>query len=697
MSIDALFDTTFGCNIEYNNDMEMFPMYVVEYNILTKNNINNPWINSITFNSSIAATSLDEIIMKLHTLSHIGFDLKHKIYGVDINVIGDDMILRYKKVNDDSYSVSIDSYRYSSDNLRSFYLTTDSWKHNSCDGNVINSLSLLNFDRICADNHIEFAEILIQNESIYSVPLFSFLSSFISDINHWEIFNNNGVAINTHGNNNITVNIDADSTVFTSPRDCWLFQTKLPSYLKFYSKYINKIVFSIPFVIIFPSNQFSIVFTLSDSKYFVAIMIECKSMDKIVQCEPKFYPNINHGDLGRMNPMYQSKYFPYWNWGYNLTNPNMTFNLNQTVYIKCIIHNDPIISHRILYELSITNGNKKQYSAYYNRIPHSGSFYGDRTLYFSVGHFNNNSKLKYQIGSISIMKNDISASIAANIFSNNTNQDINSDMWKVEMLADCFNCVNINNSQIIVEKLDQTLTLKWSYPTNVYFLIDHKSSIITAINADLSFNSVWIFTNGNQYILFTIGEQLGFSFYPSPTTNVGHVNIHDDIFNNKEALRRIISNVYSHNIDANSRYNASDLLHIECINDPINDFFKIIIKHSNIVVTAEYSEAFETFTGLYLYFIAYSSQDTYVIKSISYEQQQIPHIEFQATISKKDDFLKQFSLTQERIPTLQTALFTNTISLQTKHINDSNITLNYWQLSITASFDNCIDFNLFYY
>eukprot|EP01084_Bolivina_argentea_P180568 311969_1 len=91
---------------------------------------------------------------------------------------------------------------------------------------------------------------------------------------------------------------------------------------------------------------------------------------------------------------------------------------------------------------------------------------------------------------------------------------------------------------------------------------------------------------------------------------------------------------------------------------------------------------------LYLYFVPYSFNETYTIESISYQQEQVPNIEFEAKVSNEDDFFKQFSLTQYTTPLLVTTLFNNAISLQ---INNNNIT-NYWQLSLSASFDNCIEF-----
>eukprot|EP01083_Nonionella_stella_P299236 1015583_1 len=682
MAVDPLFEDEFGCEVEYVDDIsEILPMYEVKYDIYLGNT------SKFAFSGAIYMESIDDMVLKSDIVSELGFNFMHRINGIDIKAMNENMMIRYIK-NDDNYTLTIDSYQYISESVRPFYYTTNTWDSNSCDGTLVHGLSSLAFDLMCTDNHIDVNRIYNAHNSsfvLYQVPISSFISNRIAVVDDWNLLYIEGILLN-QVNDYLSVDVHSNGDLSTPS---WLFEAKLPSYLVFESEELNQIKFVVPIIIESvplsgddDDSSFAIAFALTDSQSFVAVLLECEyqynyNISDQVLCLPLFYPDGDSNTLGRMNPKYHSVHFMNWTWNDDYIDLLLSINTDEETNVELIIQNDPT-QYSVSIELSIDS-----VSVQYRRDQNTGSFLGNRDLYFQFGHYTP-SVLRYEVGAISMQRNQV----MTNSFANNASD------WALAILNTeaCDDCIEMTDDSgvIAMNYLDLSLVLQWTYPDDAYFLNDHISSIKTVIQLDTSNNNqIFVFGDATNYILFTVGHLLHYSFYPQTESYIANVG-DNDIFTDLEVFTSIISTKLSkiNDYDIDNATVTAELI-FECVNDPVNDMVQFKLYHADHEIVMEYKGSFESLNTLYLYFGAYSSNEVYTIESIHYEKLLTPNIEFVANIDSEDDLLRQIASTYSNPSTLVTALFANIISLDLGG-NNSNGT-NYWNLELSAAFDNCND------
>eukprot|EP01083_Nonionella_stella_P080282 220580_1 len=682
MAVDPLFEDEFGCEVEYVDDItEILPMYEVKYDIYLGNT------SKFAFSGAIYMESIDDMVLKSDIVSELGFNFMHRINGIDIKAMNENMMIRYIK-NDDNYTLTIDSYQYISESVRPFYYTTNTWDSNSCDGTLVHGLSSLAFDLMCADNHIDVNRIYNAHNSsfvLYQVPISSFISNRIALVDDWNLLYIEGILLN-QVNDYLSVDVHSNGDLSTPS---WLFEAKLPSFLVFESEELNQIKFVVPIIIESvplsgddDDSSFAIAFALTDSQSFVAVLLECEyqynyNISDQVLCLPLFYPDGDSNTLGRINPKYHSVHFMNWTWNDDYIDLLLSINTDEETNVELIIQNDPA-QYSVSIELSIDS-----VSVQYRRDQNTGSFLGNRDLYFQFGHYTT-SVLRYEVGAISMQRNQV----MTNSFANNASD------WALAILNTdaCDDCIEMmdDSGVIAMNYLDLSLVLQWTYPDDAYFLNDHISSIKTVIQLDTSNNNqIFVFGDATNYILFTVGHLLHYSFYPQTESYIANVG-DDDIFTDLEVFTSIISTKLSkiNDYDIDNATVTAELI-FECVNDPVNDMVQFKLYHADHEIVMEYKGSFESLSTLYLYFGAYSSNEVYTIESIHYEKLLTPNIEFVANIDSEDDLLRQIASTYSNPSTLVTALFANIISLDLGG-NNSNGT-NYWNLELSAAFDNCND------
>eukprot|EP01083_Nonionella_stella_P080186 220207_1 len=680
MDVEPVFEEEFGCKVEYVGDAsQILPMYLVNYEMHFGNQ------TKFVFSEVIYMESIEDMILKTDTLSELGFDLKHKINGIDIDAMNEEMMLRFKRNDNESmnadYTFSIDSYQYLGGNSRPFYYTTDEWEDGSCDGTAVNGLSSLQFEAMCSDNRIN---IFIENETnydnqtsanrLYQVPISSFMSQYTSTVDDWNVFEQNDLTTTTE-NGYLSVDAAGNRTDIGVAANYWLFEVKLPSYLIFESKRINQITFEFPIVFKDITNSFSMVFALTDSMSFVAVSLKCKFETKYndtnhTRCYPLFYPGADSSSLGRMNPRYQSTPFINWSWNSKYNESWMAIDLGEECVIKLTVYNNPITRSSVALVLSV-NG----YSATYTRNDNTGFFRGGRDLYLQFGHYYE-SPVRYWMGSIQMERTQISTLDSA---SDDTH-------WSIQQLVtDCDECDIVfgDSGSIDIGYVNASLVLKWLYPIeDAYFLVNHVSSIKTVITMNtMDVNPVFVFTDGVQCILFVLGPSTGYAVYPAPNA---HLMSNQVLSDNAIAYRNIIKNelIKVSDFNTNNSQNISQII-VECVNDPALDSFMLKLYHDEQIIDIPYDGSFESMSNLYLYFGSYQWSEVYHIHSLYYEKQLVPNIEFEVSISSEDNVLQQIATTYSAPSTLVTALFMNMISLTM-----GNGT-NYWKLELSAAFDNC--------
>ena len=165
---------------------------------------------------------------------------------------------------------------------------------------------------------------------------------------------------------------------------------------------------------------------------------------------------------------------------------------------------------------------------------------------------------------------------------------------------------------------------------------------------------------------------------------------------------------------------------VTIINNPLTDTINISITLSNNpevnFISVFYHNGW-SFSGsntlegnsLSLYMIAYSSSELsdYSVQEISYQRKVLPSIEFKVEIEKDDNLLESIATQTVDTPSLLIpAKFTNSIEFielndtdiynysynSTYGYNDSftnpNMNSNLWRISVSATFDNCVDYSI---
>ena len=368
MHVSADFSDEFGCEIEFTDDLgsdETEALFEVSYDIYfnydASNNkeLNynlgnstyfiqyadsdsggNDWRLVLSDSRQAYASTIDDIVNGIETsISEIGFVLAHQISGLNFDMLTENMIIRYLRDDEDDYSFSmfVDSYQYSNEQVRPFYYTTNDWESLSCDGTAVYGLQNQKFDTMCrnsliaVDSHDGTTTDGEYISNIFSVPLASFIPYYDASPSDWNIINSNS---------NVTVDLSADSGstvvevvvdsldgigvngtgLFGSGSEIWVFETPIPPYIQIENDYINEITFNIPITITsmvidannsYSDNIFNFVVTLTDSKNYVGLRIRCSYQ---LICELYFIPDATSSELNTHNPRYFTSYFTSWNW-----------------------------------------------------------------------------------------------------------------------------------------------------------------------------------------------------------------------------------------------------------------------------------------------------------------------------------------------------------------------------------------------
>ena len=98
---------------------------------------------------------IDDVFWMNETMDAVVFDIGHEIIGFNAGDIHKEMMLKFQEIADadnggfSDYDESVDLYKYEIENLRPFYFTTNTWTEGSCDGTLVNGLSMLDFERFC--------------------------------------------------------------------------------------------------------------------------------------------------------------------------------------------------------------------------------------------------------------------------------------------------------------------------------------------------------------------------------------------------------------------------------------------------------------------------------------------------------------------------------------------------------------------
>ena len=175
-------------------------------------------------------------------------------------------------------------------------------------------------------------------------------------------------------------------------------------------------------------------------------------------------------------------------------------------------------------------------------------------------------------------------------------------------------------------------------------------------------------TDGSEYILFSIGKELGYSYFRYDRRFANWWDIDSIRYSDPSSLTTVSN--FSGDSSNNNGFETNDFIRVEMINNPINETFELNVYYGynnsdnnnpamNVFIDKDYFEGGLN-TELSLYLLSNSIDEEYNIISMSYTKQLTPMIEFEASIPAENDFLKDLSsvFNNNKPPPFVAALFT---------------------------------------
>ena len=737
MNVESKFDQEFGCQLYHDSsiysDLSEEALYEITYDLywLTDETDSESWEHMFSLTSNVIAESLDDIGAKTDSESQIGFNMNHKINFIDMSLIDETMVARYDSYNFSSTNYTFMLDKYSVSDTNAFDYTTDDWdSSDTCNGITVVELEKLAFDSMLADEQL-YASIKNSDDnnannsySFYSVSLGNLISYKTATPSEFSIVNSNEnfnvfLTGNSTGNLSVETNMNGikyynyddnvNNTLYDQASDAWLFTMNLPKLIQFENngQYSNKMSLSFEINLEFNENyayatdyssSISFVFVFKDSKYFVGVMLTCDNdhTNRIFTCYTSYYPSKYQKlkDTRNVNPLYYRKNFTSFDWDAadNGTSDFFIIQYADSDVIPMLfdisIFNNKNNLNYISFDTKLTYGtNSAEWT--FARDDNTQTFDGNKKIQLQIGHWQDVPSLwNYEFGNIEMDRQRIGASSESYVYDN---------YWTNETIG--------------------TAILEYVYPiTNSYgyFTPSTESTVTTMISLDLfgdgdssayrGNNYVWLLSDGSNFVVFTIGSEIGYSFYDGDLYGIG--NDSDVLDLDSNALEDLIESKLSFKsgISSDNSLDSESEVTLLFTNNPIDGEkrFEIVIIYEHDEISYEYlNDCFDVYAELTLYLISYSSLDIYQVNWISYSKEIDDSIEFNVDIDSDYSFFQQISLSFDDPALLIPSMFVNKLTLE---INDdwygntsnasytSNSTMaNYWQLELSARFDNCLD------
>ena len=738
LTVNADFENEFGCEIEYDSEISQeIPMYEIDYQVYFRQLQFNDDIDNDTVDSRedyyyddwelmlgdtlmVYAESMDDIVSKMDEL--IG--IEHKIIGVSNDDLSESMIIRHVLNEDDTQveSSKMDVFQYSNEKNRPFYYTTTSdWKDNSCDKSAINGLTRQKFDNMLGDIGIDVT-IEDATNGFYSAPLSTFMPYIVFEPKDWTLLNGNTNSSTTSNNDDQLFVVINDET--STAEDSWIFEIELPSKVSCDRDYISQIHVNIPIQItnFDPSDEISFVIGITDSSYYTAAMIKCNHS---FVCQLYFDPsNKNSTSLSRLNPIDSSEIFINWtSWSdnYNSINDSSHWDSGGSIHtddyqidIDFVIRNDLLLENTIELQVFMTlteiNTNIKHVVIDARSYDLPGVFACYRDMKFFFGHYLHkygSSPFTYTVAAVSIDKESFVTVTADNILALNESSVSDDDEWNIDQIIDCdeMDCsINVIDDLIEIEYQgnQSEIVLKFEYPIdNGYFSANLPTTIETRIISTNNNNQIWLLTDGNKFILFTVGSQLEYSVFPHPQNSNNKLGILEEYYYDIDSV--IEEHLTMVELFDHDGSNDTNEITIITTNNPNTNsvVFSLSYWEREIFTISFDNDTFEGMSSMALYDVGYKSitnaSSIYTISSVTYIKKLQQQIEFRTNIDKSDDFLEKMSTIYYNnnndgdAPLLLPSQFSSSIEL---FINNSNISeYNVWQVTLSATFDTfCDDF-----